>query len=81
MAKIPPKPGLLPDFNPFHTDDCDGQPNLPPDVEQSDSFAISSQFFTDKIIEQLVERTNKCAGEAEQLLNARVWQLTYKQEV
>jgi hypothetical protein len=48
---------LLPDFNLFHIDDFEdhGQPNLPPDVEQSDPFVILSQFFTDKIIEQLVE--------------------------
>ena len=69
MAKIPPKPGLRPDFNPFHTDDCDGQPNLPPDVEQSDSFAISSQFFTDKIIEQLVEWTNKYVEQQQESRN------------
>lgn len=51
----------LPDFNLFHIDDFEDhdQPNLPPDVEQSDPFAIFGQFFTDKIIEQLVEWTNK----------------------
>lgn len=38
----PPKVLPLPDFNLFHIDDFEehGQPNLPPDVEQSDPFAI-----------------------------------------
>ena len=41
-----------------------GQPNLPPDVEQSDPFATFSEFFTDKIMEQLVEWTNKYVEQA-----------------
>ena len=53
----PPEPWPLPDFEPFHIDDFDdhGKLNLPPGVNYSDPFAIFSQFFTDKIIDKLVE--------------------------
>jgi hypothetical protein len=39
-----PKPWPLPDFNPFHINDFEGhsQPNLPPDIERSDPFALYS---------------------------------------
>ena len=65
--KNPPEPWPLPDFNPFHMDDFEdhSQPNLPPDVGQSDPFTILSQFFIDKIMEQLVEWTNKYAEQQE----------------
>ena len=83
----PPEPWPLPAFNPFHINDFDahGKPNLPPDVEQSNPFAIFNQFFTDEIMEQLAEWTNKYAEqqrEDQELLPlARLWQPTCKEEL
>jgi hypothetical protein len=83
----PPRPWPLPAFNPLHIHDFDdhGKPNLPPNVEQSDPFAIFSQFFTNEVMEQLVDWTNKYAGQQrereEQSRRARPWQPTCKNEL
>jgi len=63
-AKIPPpKPWPLPEFEPIHIDDWDGHgsPNLPSNVETHDPFELFSPFFTDEIMDKLVEWTNKDA--------------------
>ena len=70
----------------MHIDDFDnhGTPNLPPTLDRGDPFAIFGQFFTDEIVDKLVEWTNKYAelhpldGER---LRARPWQSTYKEEL
>ena len=56
----PPKPWPLPNFNSLHINDFHnhGKPNLPPNIKQSNPFAIFSQFFTNKIMDQLAEWTN-----------------------
>ena len=61
--KPPPEPWELPDFEPLHIDDFDnhGTPNLPPSLDQNDPFAIFSQFFTDEVVDKLVEWTNQYA--------------------
>jgi len=83
----PPEPWPLPDFEPFHIDDFDdhGKPNLPPGVNYSDPFAIFSQFFTDEIMDKLVEWTNKYAEQErldeEEKPWAHPWQPTCKEEL
>ena len=61
--KPPPKPQPLPKFKPLHIDDWDdhGSPNLPPNVNTHDPFKLFSLFFIDKIIDKLIEWTNKHA--------------------
>jgi hypothetical protein len=61
VAKNPPlEPWPLPDFVPLAIDDFDnhGTPNLPPSLDQNDLFAIFSQFFTDEVVDKLVEWMN-----------------------
>ena len=55
--KPPPEPWELPDFEHLHIDDFDNHdtPNLPPTLDRSDPFAIFGQFFTDEIVDKLVE--------------------------
>ena len=84
--KPPPKPWPLPEFEPLHIDDWDnhGSPNLPPNVNTHDPFKLFSLFFTDEIMDKLVEWTNEHAElypldeEAE---HPRPWQPTCKQEL
>jgi Transposase IS4 len=87
MAKTPPlKPWPLPEFEPIHIHDWDdhGSPNLPSNVKTHDPFELFSLFFTDEIMDKLVEWINKHAElylldeDAEQ---ARAWQPTCKQEL
>ena len=64
MAKTPPpppKPWLLPHFEPLHIDNWDdhSSPNLPSDVDQHDPYELFSLFFTEDIINKLMEWTNK----------------------
>jgi Transposase IS4 len=84
--KPPPEPWELPDFEPLHINDFDNHstPNLPPTLNRSDPFAIFSQFFTDKIVDKLVEWTNKYAElhlSDGKRLQARRWQPTYREEL
>jgi len=72
----------------LHIDDFDdhGTPNLPPTLDRNDPFAIFSQFFTSKIVNKLVEWTNKYAelyplNNAGEKLWARLWQPTCKEEL
>ena len=61
-VKTPPlKPWLLPHFKPLHIDNWDdyGSPNLPLDVDQHNPYKLFSLFFTEDIINKLVEWTNK----------------------
>ena len=82
----PPKPWPLPHFEPLYIDNLDdhGSTNLPLDVDQHDPYKLFSLFFTDNIIDRLVEQTNK---HAELYLldkenkHLYLWQLTYKQEL
>jgi len=63
-AKQPlPKPWPLPAFEPLRVGDYDscGTPNLPPYNNPHDAFAIFKLFFTDEILDKLVEWTNKYA--------------------
>jgi hypothetical protein len=61
--KPPPKPWLLPKFEPLTIDDFDdhGKPNLPPDVDPHNPFQLFSLFFTEEIMDKLVEWTNEYA--------------------
>jgi hypothetical protein len=62
MAKTaPPKPWPLPHFKPLHIDNWDnyGSPNLPLDVDPHDPYKLFSLFFTENIINKLIEWTNK----------------------
>ena len=64
IAKKPcPKPWSLPKFEPLHINDWDdrGSPNLPSNVNTHDPFELFSLFFTDKVIDKLVEWINKHA--------------------
>lgn len=63
-AKKPlPKPRPLPAFEPLRVEGYDscGTPNLPPYIDPHDAFTIFKPFFTDEILDKLVEWTNKCA--------------------
>ena len=85
--RTPPEPWPLPVFNPLHIDDFNdhGKPILPSGVEQSNPFAIFSQFFTDKVMEQLVDWTYKYAEQRlkgkEQSPWVRVWRPACKDEL
>ena len=59
----PPEPWPLPEFEPLHITDWDdhGLLNLPPNINTHDPFKLFSLFFTDKIIDKLVEWINKHA--------------------
>jgi len=59
--KSPPKPWPLPDFVPLNIHDFDdhGTANLPPDIDLHNPLELFSQFFTDNIIDKLVEWTNE----------------------
>ena len=82
----PPKPWPLPHFEPLHIDNWDdhGSPNLPSDVDQHDPYELFSLFFTEDIINKLVEWTNKHAElypSHEETEHARPWQPTCKEEL
>ena len=58
--KAPPQPGPLPDFVPLHinNDNEYGRPNLPHDVDPGDAYSIFKLFFTDELLNKLVNFTN-----------------------
>ena len=61
IAKNPcPKSQPLPKFKPLHIDDLDdhGSPNLPSNLDTHDPFKLFGLFFTNKIMDKLVEWTN-----------------------
>ena len=61
--KPPPKPQLLPKFEPLYINDWDNYSllNLPLNVNIPNPFKLFSLFFTDKIIDKLIEWINKYA--------------------
>ena len=61
--KPPPESWKFPSFKPFEIDDWHdhGQPNLPHNVDTSDPLAIFGLFFTDDIMDKLVQWTNEFA--------------------
>jgi len=87
IAKIPPpKPWPLPKFEPLHINNWDrhGSPNLPPDVNIHNPFELFSLFFTDEIMDTLVEWTNKHAEfypPNEENEDPRPWKPTYREEL
>ena len=61
-AKTPPsKPQPLPEFKPLYITNWDNYSllNLPPSINIHDPFKLFSLFFIDKIIDKLIEQTNK----------------------
>jgi hypothetical protein len=61
IAKNPcPKSQPLPKFKPLHIDDLDdhGSPNLPSNLDTHDPLKLFGLFFTNKIMDKLVEWTN-----------------------
>jgi len=76
----------LPEFKPLYINNFDdhGTPNLPPDVDPHNPFDLFSLFFTDDIIDKLVEWTNKHVELYpldEDKENPRPWELIYKKEL
>ena len=59
----PPEPWPLPDFEPLPIKNKNtyGKPNLPSNVDNSDPLQLFKLFFTDEILDQLVEYTNRNA--------------------
>ena len=58
MAKTPPlKPWPLPHFKPLYIDNWDDYSslNLPLDIDQHNPYKLFSLFFTDNIIDKLIE--------------------------
>ena len=87
IAKIPPlKPQLLPEFKPIYINNWDdhSSPNLPPNINTYNPFKLFSLFFIDKIIDKLIEQTNKhieLYPSDKDNKHPRLQQLTYKQEL
>ena len=82
----PPKPQLLPEFEPLYITNWDnhGSPNLPPNINTHDPFKLFSLFFTDEIMDKLIEQINKYAElylSDKDNEHPRLWQLIYKQEL
>ena len=57
----PPKPWPLPKFEPLYITNWDDYSllNLPPNINIYNPFKLFSLFFIDKIIDKLIEQTNK----------------------
>ena len=53
----PPEPWALPPFTPLQIDDYFdlGEPSIPPSLNRHTPLAIFSLFFTNKILERIVE--------------------------
>ena len=86
MKTAPPKHWPLPKFKPLHIDNWDhcGSPNLPPNVDIHDPFRLFSLFFTDEIVDKLMEWTNKYTELYpldKKMENPRVWQLICRQKL
>ena len=63
--ELPPEPWQLPKFKPFVIDgyNAHGELILPPNTNTSDPMALFNLFYTDKIMDKLVEWTNAYADE------------------
>ena len=61
--KPPPEPELLPHFDPLpmHNENEYGQLKLPANIDNKDPRQLFQLFWTDEIINQLVEYTNRNA--------------------
>ena len=61
--KPPPKPKPLPPFNPLpiYNENKYGEPNLPDNINNKDPWQLFKLFWTDKLIDQLIQYTNKNA--------------------
>ena len=58
--KAPPQPGPLPNFVPLHIDNNNKYrcPNLPHNVDLGNTYNIFKLFFTDELLDKLVDFTN-----------------------
>ena len=87
--KPPPAPSVLPDFNPvpINNNNTYRRPNIPDYIDASDPYAIFKLFFTDKLLDQLVEFTNRNAElyptppEYQLKDSPRAWKLIYRKEL
>lgn len=59
----PPDPKPLPHFEPLHIESpyIGGAPNLPPDVNPTDPYALFRLIFTEELLKELVAHTNEYA--------------------
>ena len=59
---LPPlKPGNIPNFQPLHVNPRPSIINLPANASPDDPITIFSQFLTNKLLETMVQHTNKYA--------------------
>ena len=60
----PPAPQPVPAFEPLQIDDYDdhGAPNIPASLDQHDPLAIFRLFFSDIMVDKMVDWTNKYAA-------------------
>jgi hypothetical protein len=67
--ELPPEPWRLPKFEPFIIDDYNAysEPILPLNTNISDLMALFNLFYTDKIMDKLVEWTNAYTDEQQSL--------------
>jgi Transposase IS4 len=84
--KPPPEPEPLPHFDPLpmHNENEYGQPKLPANINNKDPRQLFQLFWTDEIIDQLVEYTNRNAElhpASEDKEFARAWRPTSRQEL
>src|SRR5271170_4932975 len=85
----PPEPWELPDFEPLEIEDWDypGEPNLTPSVDLSSPFDVWSLFFSDELMDKIMEWTNTFAArnptppEKQPQNKARNWTSTDKPEL
>ena len=58
--KAPPQPRPLPNFMPLHINNNNkyGRPNLPHNINSGDIYSIFKLFFTNKLLNRLVNFTN-----------------------
>ena len=84
--KPPPEPEPLPPFDPlpiFNEDEY-GQPKLPENIDNKDPAQLFRLFWTDELLNQLVEYTNKNAElhpAPEDKEFSRRWRPTSRQEL
>jgi Transposase IS4 len=76
----------LPEFEPLYINNFDDYStlNLPPNIDPHNPFNLFSLFFTDNIIDKLVEWTNKYVELYpldKDKENLRLWELIYEKEL
>src|SRR4051794_40531928 len=85
----PPEPGPLPPFLPLLIDDWydPGEASVPPGLDRHDPMALFRLFFTDEMMDTMVQWTNEYAEqnqpteESEPGGRARPWKPTNRQEL